>query len=83
MVAEVVQLHDGAASLRDICAHLRSLADQIEAGEQGEVDAVFLIIPVQNDWPRVFAWGDVANVNDPVVQLELAKMWLLQNLVAR
>lgn len=83
MSAEIVPLRDGAPLLTDIPGMLRELAAQIEAGEHGEVATAFLVIPVDDDFPSVFGWGDVAGGNDPVVQFELAKMWLLNNLVAR
>lgn len=83
MTAELVKLRDGAPALSDIPGMLRRAADQIEAGAHGEVDAAFLILPVDGDYPHVFGWGDILNGNDPVIQLELAKMWLLTNLVTR
>lgn len=81
MVAKVVQLHE--VSLQDIPAMLRRIAEQIEAGEHGDVATAFMILPVDGDYPRVFGWGDIEGKNDPVIQLELAKMWLLTNLIAR
>jgi hypothetical protein len=83
MSAEIVQIREGAPLLSDIPAMLRRLADQIEAGEHGQVETAFLILPADGDYPKVFGWGDVDGGNDPVIQLELAKMWLLTNLVAR
>jgi hypothetical protein len=82
MPLNVVRLSE-APPLTDIVAHLRNLADQIEAGAHGEVDAVFAVIPSEDGWPHVFAWGNVAGVQDPIIQFELAKMWLLNNLVER
>lgn len=82
MVAEVVQLHEGP-SLNDIVAQIRAFADRIEAGEYGEVDTVFAVMPRTGDYPKFWGWGDITNVNDPVIQLELAKHWLLVNLVER
>jgi len=78
-VAEVVQLHD--TSLQDIPAMMRKVADQIEAGEHGEVEAAFLVIPESGRYPHVFAWGNIEGRNDPVIIFELAKAWLLTNLV--
>jgi hypothetical protein len=82
MPFKVVQLSD-TPPLTDIVGQLRNLADQIEAGTHGEVDAVFALIPQDDGWPKVFGWGNVSGVQDPVVQFELAKMWLLNNLVSR
>lgn len=82
MSAEVVQLHSGL-SLNDIVGHLRGMADRIEAGEYGEVATLFAVMPDASGYPDVFAWGDVTGTNDPVIQFELAKMWLLTNLTER
>lgn len=83
MALTVVPLRDGAPLLTDIPGMLRRIADAIEAGEHGDVAAAFLLLPVAGDYPQVFGWGDVEGGNDPVIQLELAKMWLLTNLVTR
>jgi hypothetical protein len=69
--------------LTDVVANIRAFADRIEAGEYGEVDAVFALMPRANDYPKVWGWGEVSGVKDPVVQFELAKLWLLTNLVER
>lgn len=82
-VAEIISLRDGAPLLTDIPGMLRKLADQIEAGVEGEVTAAILLIPVDEDYPRVYGWGDVERGNDPIIQLELARMWLLTNIVER
>lgn len=62
---------------------LRRTADQIEAGEHGEVGTAFLLLPTADDYPKVFGWGDVDGINHPALQCELAKMWLLTNIVSR
>jgi hypothetical protein len=81
--AEVIQLRDGAPLLSDIPGMLRQLADQIEAGEHGEVRTAFLLLPVAGGYPAVFGWGDVEGENHPALQCDLAKMWLLTNIVSR
>lgn len=83
MSAEIVPLREGAPLLTDIPGMLRRLAEQVEAGEYGDVETLFVVLPRNDDYPCVFGWGDVTMGNDPVIQLELAKMWLLQHLVAR
>lgn len=83
MSAEIVALREGAPLLSDIPGMLRRMADQIEAGEHGDVAVAYLVLPIDEDYPKVFGWGDVAGGNDPVIQFELAKMWLLTNLVTR
>lgn len=72
-------------NLNDIPAQLRAMADRIENGDESgqAVTTVFCVVPVKGAWPRVFGWGDVEGQNDPVVQFELAKLWLLTNLVER
>jgi hypothetical protein len=82
MSLTVVPIRDGP-SLNDVVAQVRAFADRIEAGEYGEVDAVFAVMPRAGDYPTVFGWGDINGTNDPVIQLELAKFWLLTNLVKR
>lgn len=82
MALTVVPLREGPP-LSDVVAQIRAWADRIEAGEYGEVDAVFALMPRSGDYPTVWGWGDVAGTNDPVVQFELAKLWLLTNLTKR
>ncbi len=82
MALTVVPLRE-TPSLKDIVAQVRAFADRIEAGEYGDVDAVFALMPVANGYPKFWGWGDITGINDPVIQLELAKMWLLANLVER
>ena len=78
----VVPLREGPP-LSDVVAHIRAFADRIEAGKYGEVGAVFALMPRDNDYPTFWGWGDITGINDPVVQLELAKLWLLTNLTKR
>jgi hypothetical protein len=82
MTAEIVAIHDGP-SLMDIVGQLRAFADRIEAGEYGEVDSVIALVPRGSAYPRVLQWGDNTNLNDPIIQLELAKFWLLMHMVER
>ena len=82
MTLTVVPLREGPP-LTDVVAQIRAFADRVEAGEYGEVDAVFALMPRENDYPKFWGWGDITGINDPVVQLELAKLWLLTNLVKR
>lgn len=78
----VVPLRE-SPSLTDIVAQIRAFADRVETGEHGEVSTVFVLMPCTGDYPKVWGWGDITGTNDPVVQLELAKLWLLTNLVER
>lgn len=82
-MSNVVLLRDGAPALTDIPGMLRSMADEIEAGEHGDVAAAFLLLPSADGYPALFGWGDITGANDPVIQCELAKMWLLTNITSR
>lgn len=82
MTAKIIPLRE-APPLSDIVGMLRRLADQIEAGEWGEVETLFAVMPRPGDYPRLFGWGDIDGQSDPVIQLELAKAWLLANMTAR
>lgn len=82
---KLVQLRE-APPLNDIPGHLRAMADGIEAGEEGDyvgTESLIVVIPVSGDYPRIFAFGDVDGVNYPPTQFELAKLWMLTNMVAR
>lgn len=80
MSAEIVHLP--GVSLRDIPAQLRGLADRIEAGEYGEVDTLFALMPCGGDFPKMWGWGDVDGKNDPVIQLQLALHWHITHMTA-
>lgn len=82
MSAEVVKLHD-APPLTDIPNMMRRVADQIENGEYGAVDTAFLLLPRVEDYPALFGWGNIDGKNDPIIQLELAKNWLLTRITSR
>ena len=69
--------------MNDIPGMLRRTAERIEAGEFGKIDAALVLIPRHGDYPTVFGFGDVERENDPAIQCELAKMWLLSNMVQR
>lgn len=70
-------------NLADIPAMLRRLADQIEAGDWDEVETAFLLMPREGKFPKLFGWGNIQGKNDPLIQFELAKHWLCENLVER
>ena len=80
---KVVELHDGRPALNDIPGRLRLLADQIEAGEHGEVEGALVLLPQADDYPAAFGFGDVEGQNDPIILCELAKAWFVNNLVRR
>jgi hypothetical protein len=74
---KVVPIFEGP-SLAEIPAQLRALADRIEAGEYGEVDGLFAVMPHEREYPTVFAWGVDTGAYDPIIQLELARQWLVR-----
>lgn len=82
MSLTVVPFREGP-KLNDIVGQLRAFADRIESGEYGEVEAVFAILPRDGDYPTLFGWGDITGANDPVIQMEMLKIWLLTRMVAR
>lgn len=80
---KVVPIWDNPVSLTDIPGMLRRLADQIESGEVECQGSAFCLLPKESDWPAVYGWGDVLGKNEPIVQFELARTWLVNNLVTR
>lgn len=74
---KVVPLHEGP-SLREIPAQLRALADRIEAGEYGEVDGLYAIMPREQSYPQILGWGINDGAYDPIIQFDLAKQWLVR-----
>ena len=70
-------------SLQDIPAQLRALADAISSGEYGEVDSLYVVMPKTDDWPTIFGYGDVDGDNQPIVVMELAKSWFVNNMTSR
>jgi hypothetical protein len=83
MSAEVITLRE--TSLRDVPGMMRRLADDIEKGELGNVTQAIMVIPCdvgKNEYPAIFAWGD-GSTSDTIMELELAKLFLLMNSVNR
>lgn len=80
---KVVPIRECNANLRDIPGMLRQMADNIERGEYDQVDALIVVMPRHADYPLMFGWGDVEGDNAPLMQLELAKMFLLTRTTER
>lgn len=78
----VVKLHDGRPPLNDVPARLKLLVEQIEAGEL-VAETAFVIIPVKDEFPRLFGFGNVDGRNDPLIQTDLLRHWLITNLIER
>lgn len=74
---KVVPIHEGP-SLQEIPAQLRALADRIEAGEYGEVDGLFAVMPRERDYPTILGWGLNSGAFEPIIQLDLARQWLVR-----
>lgn len=77
MSAEIVNLREGP-NLSDIIGQLRSLADRIESGEEGDVSSLFVVIPRERDYPTTFGWGIIEGAFEPIIQFELARQWLIR-----
>lgn len=78
----VVRLFEGDRPLlHDIPAMLRKAADDIESGRYGEVQTAYLVLPVPECAPRVFGWGDIDGDRHPVVQFEMARHWLIRDML--
>ena len=82
MTAEVIKLIEGP-TLHDISGQLRGLADRIDAGEYGEVPTLIALMPRERAYPTMWAWGDIDGLNEPIVQLELAKLFALSHITGR
>lgn len=69
-----------ASNLSDMPTLLRTIADQIEAGEHGEPTAGVLVIEApMSEWPAVFGLGSDAIPPRCVWLLELAKAFFVTN----
>jgi hypothetical protein len=78
-MAEVVKLR--SASVADIPAMLRRMADDLESGRQ-QAEAALFIIPVEGEFPKIFGWGEHMGDYANIAVLEMAKACLIQTLVA-
>ena len=54
---KVVELHDGRPLLNDIPGRLRKLADQIEAGDEGQIDFAFVVLDGPKPMPQIYGYG--------------------------
>jgi hypothetical protein len=81
---KVIPIRDGRPPLTDIPGRLRSLADNIEAGHNGDISSVIILMPVEGDYPRVLQYGQIeGQTNEPMIQFQLALHWFCANLVIR
>lgn len=77
----VVALRPGPP-INDIPGMLRQMADRFEAGDM-TAEGVLFIVPRDGDWPQIFGWGSHLSDYGNIAVLELAKVWLVNNLTAR
>jgi hypothetical protein len=80
-MSNVTPLRQGPL-VTDIPGMLRQMAEWIESGEIEASSALF-IVPVDNDWPKVFGWGEHLGNHGNIAVCEMAKVWFVNNLVAR
>lgn len=78
-MTNVVEIRPSPVSLNDIPNMLRKLADRFETGDLKEDDCCFAIVPQGGNFPIIIGFGDVDGQNDPIIQMERAKFWLIQN----
>jgi hypothetical protein len=82
MSAEVIPL-SAAPSLMDTAAHLRRMADEIEAGEWGDNPTGIFLMPREDDFPVCFGWGPETSAAEVVYTLSQAVSFLTNSRVAR
>lgn len=85
MIALVSKFNDGKPPLNDIPGRLRLLADQLEAGEHGEYESCLVIIPetTLDDFPRMFGYGSVDGIYNPLIVLQLALQKWINKIMVR
>ena len=73
------------SNLSDIPAMLRKLADDIEAGEHGDVPLFLGVIPRPGEWPTILGFGPEGDTSDAALigHLELAKSFFIFNQAER
>ena len=73
------------SNLSDIPAMLRKLAEDIEAGDHGEVPICLVVLPRGGDWPDIFGFGPDGDTSDAALigHLELAKSFFVFNIAGR
>lgn len=80
-MGEIVDLR--GAVLTDVPTMLRHLADAIEAGEHGDVHTCFAVIPVADEYPKIFGWGLNCSQAECGWTLHMAQHWLAGTLTRR
>lgn len=81
-------MNDNVVSLRqappvsDIVGQLRYMADRIEAGDVA-AEGVLFVIDRPGDWPEIYGWGEHLSDYGNIAVLDLARLWMMNNLTAR
>lgn len=70
------------ATIADIPAMLRKMADQIDNGDVAAA-SMLVIIPRDGDWPDIYGWGEHLGDHGNIAICEMAKTWYVQNLSAK
>ncbi len=63
-------------NLRDIAVMARKFADDVEAGNFGEVETALVVLE-GSEGVQTFGWGDVVSFRETIGTLEIAKAHLL------
>lgn len=79
---KIVDLPRGP-SLMDVSAHLRRIADEIEAGDWGDNPTGIFLMPRDGDWPALFGWGPNTSEAEVVFAMQQAVTFLTNTLVGR
>lgn len=69
------------SNLSDVPAMLRKLADDIAAGEYGDVPLCLVVLPHAGEWPTIFGYGPEGDTSDAALigHFELAKSFFVFN----
>lgn len=81
VVVDNENVHElGLPNLNNIPAMMRAVADQIEAGEHGEIECATLVTFGPSTGVQSFHWGGNDGAHDRIGLLESAKFGILTNL---
>lgn len=81
MTDNIVNLHP--VSLNDIPGMLRQWADWLEDGTETTEGTLLTLIPQEGDWPMIIGLGEHLGDLGNIATMELAKIWLVNNLTVR
>lgn len=78
----VVPIRENTTLVNDIPGQLRQLADRIDAGEV-EAKSAICVIPVDDDWPAIYGWGEDMGNFGRIGLLQLAVTFFATRITAR